>query len=226
MRTPATIDVISAASLEPKEIPAFLNEVETVEKSAWPPELQASRTKFESRLNVFPEGFIALRVDGKIRAVTTSQVCTYDPSRSYAWDEVTDSGMIRQSHNSSGNALYVVSVGVSSDSQGMGLGGRLVQEQKELAKKLRLKYLFLGARIPGYADYVKDHGEISVEDYLKLANEKGEPVDPEIRFYKRQGLEPRKIIPDFEPDDESKGYGVVMVWQVSQTEVSFVEKKG
>ena len=34
-----------------------LDEVIRVEQEAWPAELMASKDKFESRLNVFPDGF-------------------------------------------------------------------------------------------------------------------------------------------------------------------------
>lgn len=205
--------VESATKIPPDERDKFLNEVMDVERSAWRPELQASKEKFVSRLEVFPQGFIIARVDGKIKGVTTSQIATYDPLEKKTWDEITDNGMIKRTHNSSGNALYVVSVAISADTQGMGVGSRIVEEQKKLAKQLGLKSVFLGARIPGYNKYCKQNGEIPVEEYLKIKNQDGESVDPEIRFYERQGLRPSKIIPEFEPDIDSKDYGVVVVWK-------------
>ena len=217
MQSTAQIEAISAITIPSDEVNNFLDEVEDVEARAWPPELRASREKFMSRLKVFPEGVIALKVDGKIDAVTTSQRCTYNPAdmENHTWDDFTDMGMIAKTHNPAGNALYVVSVGVATDAQGMGLGGKLVAEQKKLAEKLGLEYLFLGARAPGYAKYVQEHGEIAIEDYLKQTTETGEPLDPEIRFYQRQGLRPARVISDFEPDTQSRDYGVVMVWKVN-----------
>jgi ribosomal protein S18 acetylase RimI-like enzyme len=217
MLPPISIEIVSAANIVPKDVGGFLDAVVDVEARAWPPELRASRAKFESRLKIFPKGFTALNVDGKIQAVTTSQRCNYDPTDSghHTWDEFTDSGMIEKTHTPTGNALYVVSVGVASDAQGMGLGGELVKQQKKIARELGVEYLFLGARAPGYDAYIKEHGEISMEDYLIKTNEKGESVDPEIRFYQRQGLRPARVIPDFEPDTQSHDYGVVMVWEVS-----------
>jgi ribosomal protein S18 acetylase RimI-like enzyme len=124
--------------------------------------------------------------------------------------------MIEKTHNLQGNALYVVSVGVGIDAQGRGVGGKLVQSQLELAKKLGLKYLFLGARAPGYDAYCKNNGEISAEEYLKLKNDKGETTDPEVRFYERQGLHLARIVPNFEPDSQSRDFGIVMVWENPQ----------
>lgn len=210
--------VESALNISPANKDDFLEQVMEVERSAWPPELQASKAKFESRFNIFPQGFFAVRLDGKIKGVTTSQLTTYDPSATRTWDEITDNGMIEKTHNPHGNALYVVSVGVGTDAQGKGVGGKLAQSQLELAKKLGLKYLFLGARAPGYDAYCREHGDVSIEEYLKLKNEKGGTLDPEIRFYERQGLHSAKIIPNFEPDPQSRDFGVVMVWENPQVE--------
>ena len=216
MPSPNDIKVVSAADLKPEQVGHFLDEVVDAEGRTWPPELQATRAKFESRFRVFPQGFIAFRVNDKIEAVTTSQIVNYDPldTSPKTWDQITDNGMITGTHLPSGNALYVVSVGVTADAGGQGLGGKLVEEQKNLAKKLGLQYLYLGARTPGYAEYIEKHGEISVDNYLAVKREDGQTEDQEIRFYERQGLKPARVIPDFEPDEASKNYGVVMVWQV------------
>lgn len=208
------IIVESADSLSHSD-DAFLDQIEAVEKSAWPQELIANREKFISRLKIFPQGFITVEINGQIKGVTTSQIIDYDPSSTNTWNELTGNGYIKNSHNPEGNAIYVVSVAVAKDTQGLGLGGRLVDAQKELARKLDKKFLLLGARIPGYDSYCKVHGEISVEKYLELRNDKGEPFDPEIRFYARKGLEISKIVRDFEPDSESRDYGVVMRWENS-----------
>lgn len=205
-----------AINTAPDKRNEFLDEVMEVERSVWPSELQATREKFQSRVTIFPQGFIVAKVGGKLKGVTTSQITTYDLSTDKTWNEITDNGNLKKTHNFSEDSLYVVSVGVSPDSQGMGIGGKLVEAQIELAKQLGLKRVFLGARIPGYNQYCKDHGEISVGTYLNLKNDKNEPIDSEVRFYQRQGLRPAKIVPNFEPDLSSRDYGVVMVWENKQ----------
>lgn len=194
----------------------FLDGVMEVERSAWPPELQATKEKFASRLHIFPEGFFVAMINGKIGGVTTSQITAYDASVSKTWDEITDNGMIAKTHAPGGNALYVVSVGVAKEAQGNKVGGRIVEEQKKLAIKLGLRYLYLGARTPGYDNYCKENGELSIEEYLELKDSDGEALDPEVRFYNKCGLEVRKIISEFEPDIDSRNYGAVMVWENPQ----------
>lgn len=212
-RNTDNMSMVPASSVPPAEKSKFLDGVMEVENSAWPPELTGERSKFESRMEVFPRGFIVAFKNGEIKGFTTSQIVSYDPDTKKTWDELTDNGTLRGTHNPNGDSLYVSSVAVGKDAQGKGLGGDLVDAQKVMVKELGLKRLFLGARIPGYDEYCKANGDISVENYLDLKNEKGEPIDPEIRFYSRQGLHPAKIIPEFEPDDPSRNYGVVMVWE-------------
>lgn len=187
-----------------------------VETTAWPPELQATVDKFISRMAVFPEGFMVAEKDGKIRGFTTSQIANYDPSVRKTWDEFTDNGTLVKSHKPSGDSLYVASVAVAGEAQGEGVGTKLIEAQKDLTRRFGLKRLFLGARIPGYDEYCKKNGDISVEEYLKLKDGKGLPLDPEIRFYGRYGLKPAKIIPEFEPDGPSRNYGVVLIWENPQ----------
>ncbi len=214
------ISIVSAADIPADQKEEFLDQVVEVEQKAWPPELQAPREKFETRFNLFPEGFFVAIRDGKIVGVTTSQITTYNAGVHKTWDEITDNGRIEGTHDRNGEGLYVVSVGVSSDAQGGGVGGKLVAAQKELTKKLGKKYLFLGARMPGYDDYCETHGELPAQEYLRLGGGKPgkeETYDPEIRFYQRQGLDPVNVVPNFEPDAESRNFGVVMMWKNPQS---------
>ena len=210
------VSMISAASIPTSERAKFMDGVMEVEYNSWPPELVGERSRYESRMEIFPEGFISALEGGKTRGFTVSEIVNYDPDTKKTWDELTDNGTFKRSHNPQGDSLYVSTVVVSKDAQGKRIGEKLVNEQKEVVKRLGLQRLFLGARIPGYDEYCRENGDIAVEDYLELTNEKGESVDPEIRFYKRQGLYPAKVIPDFEPDTESRDFGVVMMWQNPQ----------
>ncbi len=203
-----------------------LDEVIRVEKEAWPPEIQAPKEKFESRISIFPEGFFGLYVDGRLVGVSTSELIRYSPDDRFTWEEITDNGWIRRTHTPTGNAVYVVSVGVSQAQElqlvreylrqngESGLGTRLVEAQKLLARRLNKGYLVLGARIPDYHKY----RDMSVEKYLATTIERNgtkEPLDPEIRFYSRCGLEVVKAIPNYMEDDpQSLNWGAVMHWKV------------
>lgn len=192
-----------------------LDEVVKVEKEAWPEEIQASREKFESRAEIFPEGFLTISLPelGMV-GVSTAEIISYDPQNPpLSWEEITDDGWIKNTHDLKGNALYLASVGASPKAVGQGVGSTLVKEQIALAQKLGLDYLVLGSRIPGYHQYHKQHPEATIEEYLSLKKNE-EKLDPEIRFYERNGLKLTKVVPNYMEDDpESENYGAIMVWQ-------------
>lgn len=184
-----------------------------VEEEAWPAEIRAPREKFENRLKLFPQGFYVALMDGRVMGVTTSEIIPYDSAHPVdKWEGVTDNGWITKTHNPQGNALYVVSVGVSPLAGGKGVGSQLVQAQKKLVEQLNLDCLVLGARCPGYGQSKYDG--IKVEDYVRLQRADKQLEDPELRFYTRNGLSVLKpILRYMDEDPESRHYGIVMEWR-------------
>jgi RimJ/RimL family protein N-acetyltransferase len=192
--------------------PADIDEVMRVEREAWPPEIQAPREKFESRLKIFPQGFFVAVLNGKIMGVSTSEMIMHNNSRPpEKWEGITDNGWIAKTHNPKGNAAYIVSLGVSPLAGGKGLGSMLIQAQKELVKKLSLNFLVLGARCPEYHKHEFD--SIPVEQYVSLRRDDKQLRDMELRFYERNGLKVIKpVLRYMDEDPESRHYGVVMAW--------------
>ena len=186
-----------------------LDEVIKLENEIWPEGTRANRDKFASRLKIFPQGFFLAYKDNKLIGVSTSEIINYDiknPPKS--WETITDNGSIRRTHNPKGNALYVVSIGAKSRSGG---GSALIQTQRALLDKLNLKFLVLGARISGYNAYCKINDEIPIKEYVRLRRD-SELVDPELRFYTRNGLRLVKIMQNYmEEDIESRNYGAIMM---------------
>lgn len=140
-----------------------LDEIVRVEQETWPEEWQAPRESFANRLKLFPDGVIGVFVDGELAGVTTSMSSNFHLEdmpkkmydKAYNWDAITDSGKIEGTQDLNGNAIYVVSVGVSSKHQGLGLGTKLVEAQKQLARRLGKEYVYLGARVPNLKAYVE-----------------------------------------------------------------------
>ena len=195
-----------------------LDAVLKVEEEAWPPETRAPREKFEERLNVFFRGFFVAELNGEIVGVTTSQIFKYDPKNPpSSWTEATADGNISKTHNLNGNAIYVVSLGVSPrgrpDGKGLGVGSALLERQKQLAKEFNLGYLLLCSRVPEYDKYCREQKEIPIKEYVNLRRD-GLPLDKELRFYERLGLRQVKISPNAMEDLESRNYGVMMEWEV------------
>jgi len=210
----STISIKSMAEYDPSQYSELLDEVMLVEEEAWPKEWRATRDKFASRLAIFPEGFFVAFKGGRMVGVTTSEIINYDPERlPLTWDEITDNGCIKDTHDPHGNSLYVTSVGVSKKFQGQGIGRSIIEAQKQLVQRLNLKCLFLGARLPMYHEYHRSNSKVSVEDYMKLEKSPGKKFDPEIRFYESVGLKVVEVMPNYGPDRASENYGVIMVWE-------------
>lgn len=193
----------------------LLSELIRVEEEAWPPEVRATQEKFASRLDIFPEGIFLGYSDEILRGALTSEIIEYDVDNPpTSWEKITDNGYIKATHNKNGNALYVVSLGVSKFAQGKGLGSQLLEEAKRFAQERGLDFLVLGARIPGYHRFHEEHPTVDIEQYLKTKNENQDPIDSEIRFYARNGLRVLKTVPNYMEDDpESENYGAVMIWE-------------
>jgi len=188
-----------------------LDNIVKLENRIWPEGTRASREKFESRLKIFPQGFLLALKNGSLIGSSTSEIISYTSKNPpTSWEEITDNGYIKN-HNPNGNALYVVSIGAISRSGG---GSALINAQKDLTQKLNLKFLVLGARISGYDEYCRKNGDVSIKKYVKLKREDGELLDAELRFYTRNGLRITKIQENYMEDDkQSRNYGAIMVWE-------------
>ncbi|HLC53131.1 MAG TPA: hypothetical protein VJK03_01180 [Candidatus Nanoarchaeia archaeon] len=190
-----------------EDIPAIVE----LENKVWPEGTRAPREKFEKRLAVFPEGFFLAFNGDALMGVSTSEIIAYPSLLPKSWEAMTDNGYIEKTHNPRGNALYVVSLGAVSRS---GAGSALLERQKEFVKIRELHCLMLGARIPGYDEYCRTVKEIPIGAYASLIREDGQPYDAELRFYTRNGLKIKEIVPNFMEDDkESRNYGAIMMWE-------------
>jgi ribosomal protein S18 acetylase RimI-like enzyme len=186
-----------------------INEIMRLERATWPEGTQASPNVFESRSRIFPEGMYGIRNgNGQLAGLSTSMIISWDErSPTFTWESVTDNGTIA-SHKQDGNALYVVSVGVHPEYQGKGIGSSLLDGQKSLAKLLGLDFIILGSRIPHYHKY---GDRMKASEYVFSMRDDGQPLDPEIRFYQRNGFSVHRVVENYMTDDsESLNYGVIM----------------
>jgi len=233
--------VVTARNLSVADIPAMLR----CEQNTWPPDWQASEPSMRARLDRFPEGFFGLFQGEDLVAMTSSMIKPdFHPHRlngygdsKCTWDVITGNGLI-ENHDPNGNSLYVVSVGVRKDKQGLGIGRGLINVQKLLAQRLGLDWVWLGARMPQFRDYLEAKYQVNlpkgddlkfsqvakelgipykqeVNEYAQLTRpEDGLRTDYELRFYDRGGLKHVKAKPDFGPDGESFGAGAIVAYKV------------
>lgn len=207
------IEIRNVRANEMEEIKRCDTEMWVGEGEAWQEVWWDQEGMYGARLKIFPKGFFGAYKDGRLVGFTTSLIINYNPGEKKlgSWNEITGDGYFK-THNPSGNALYVASLAISKHSRGQGIGTLLCEAQKRLTVELGLDYLVLGARIPGFRTYKEKNPGGTPEDYLRQKNEKNEPLDPEVRFYARNGLLVDYVIPDYEEDRDSMNYGVVMFW--------------
>jgi hypothetical protein len=187
-----------------------IKEILRVEKEAWPEGLRATREIINSRLNTFPEGFLCAVENGEIKGFVVTEILDYDiQSSSLSWQEATDRGYIRKTHNPNGDTLYGVSLSVAACA-GKGVAVSLLEATGRLVIKYGLKQGIFGSRIPRYHRYAT---RMSVDKYIKGVTKTGRPLDPELGIYQSVGLKPVKIIPGYIDDPESLDYGILVVWE-------------
>jgi len=197
----------------------------SVEEKAWPENLRASREMYRSRLETFSQGTLVAEVGGKVEGVVVVEIVNFrSVSDVRSWNEATDNGYIRKSHDPQGNTLYGVNLSVFPQTQSR-VAMALLEAVDKLAIKLGFKQIVLGGRIPRFARYLKHYcqkNNISAmsdkkrdeiaEDYIQATNRRGNPLDPQITFYQKVGTKITELLPNYFKDPESLDYGVLLIW--------------
>jgi len=116
-----------------------------------------------------------------------------------------------KNHDPKSNALYVMSIGVLE--KGKGIASSLIKTTTDFVKNNNLKFRVAGLR-SGYAEYKKQHPEITPEQYINLRRSDGQFLDGLMRLYARHGFEELGIKKIYAPEDiHGEGWGNIMVWR-------------
>jgi hypothetical protein len=211
-----------------------IEQIQSVEKSEYDPINWAVPNKvFETRFNNCfykkpGDLFWVAKEENKITGYITGLIIDFDEknhpkSREEAIGYDEESYGVGLKHNPSGNALYIMSIGVSN--KGKGIATDLVKETQKFVLENNLEFRVAGLRswyntyLNGnknsiYSEYRNSHDNISPEEYQFLKREDGQPIDPLMRLYSRLGFKPLKLIENYAPEDViGNGYGQLMVWK-------------
>ncbi|MDY6830058.1 MAG: bifunctional GNAT family N-acetyltransferase/carbon-nitrogen hydrolase family protein [Pseudomonadota bacterium] len=168
-----------------------------------------SMAQFEAQLARFPEGQIGIEDNGRIVAAAISLIVDYDRwGDHHSYREITGNGFLT-SHSPTGDVLYGVDVFVHPEYRDMRLGRRLYDARKELCRKLNLRAIVAGGRIPGYVKYAD---QMSPEQYIEevIRNELRDPI---LSFQLANGFHVRRVIRGYMPDDEeSQACATLVEW--------------
>lgn len=167
------------------------------------------KKEFNAQLKRFSEGQICIEDKGKVVAVAMSVIVDYAKfGDNHTYEKITGGGLLT-THDPEGDVLYGVDIFVHPDYQNMRLGRRLYDARKEICRKLNLRSIIVGGRIPGYREYAE---EMSPSEYVNEVINK-EIYDPILTFQLNNGFHVRRIIKDYLPDDkESKSYATLLEW--------------
>ncbi len=168
-----------------------------------------TREQFASHLKHFPEGQLGVEYDGELVGSASSLMIEFDEyGGRHTWADISDRGYIGN-HDPDGDTLYGIEVVVDSDFRDMRLGRRLYEARQDLARRLNLRRIMVGGRLPGFEEHAK---ELSVQEYVQKV-QKTELYDPVLTFQLANGFSVKRIVRDYLPsDDASHGYAILLEW--------------
>lgn len=170
------------------------------------------KEQLASHLRVFPEGqFVAVRGEAEqVVGISSSLIVNWDDyDVRDDWRDFTEAGMFTNHDPSAGRTLYGAEVMVDPDARRSGVGSKLYQARRELARKLNLRRIRAASRLCGYRRYA---AEMSAREYV-IRVIRSELKDPTLSFQLRHDFEVIAVVSGYLPDDpESLGYAAVIEW--------------
>lgn len=173
------------------------------------PRVAFEKKHYESHIRIFPEGQFCVEYDGKIVGSCSSLIVNFDDyGEQHSFDEICGNGYIKN-HNPNGKELYGIDVVVHPDYQGLKIGRRLYEARWKLCRRLNLKSILFGGRMPNYHKYAD---KLTPREYVEQVIKRN-IYDPVITFQTMNGFVFRTIIPNYLPHDkDSLNYATLMEW--------------
>lgn len=196
VRTSTVDDIPELIALHPKCFPEMGDSIWTT-------------AHLKSHLEKFEEGQIVAELDGKVIGVTMSLIVDLgsDPLRHHTYYGITDDGYF-YSHDPQGDTLYGADIYIDPDCQGSGIGGILYEVRRDLCRRLNLRRILAGGRIPNYENYAET---LTPEEYVDGV-QSGEIDDPVLGFQLREGFAVRGVMENYVPDVHSHSYASLIEW--------------
>lgn len=161
---------------------------------------------YEMQIEAFPEGQFLAECDGQVVGYCTSLIVLLDDdSPWYSYSEITGVGTF-STHDPSGDTLYGADIAVHPDFRGQGIAAKLYVQRKALLKRLNLRRMVAGGRIPGYAEHA---GRLSPEQYIEAVKEK-KLNDMALSAHLKAGYEVLGVHYGYLTDGESMNYATLL----------------
>jgi ribosomal protein S18 acetylase RimI-like enzyme len=184
----------------------------TVQREAFPPPFPESlwwkKEQIAAHVDTYPSGAMVAVCDGIIAGSSTSLIVAF-AGKPHTWEEVSDNGYIRRSHEPGGDSLYGIDLCVRPSYRSKGIAGALYEARKELVVRSGLKRFLAGCRIPGYHLHAD---RMDADEYVRRVVS-GEFKDLVLSFMLRQGLSPIQVLDNYLKDEESLDKAVLVEWK-------------
>lgn len=187
------------------DIPAIVE----CQKAAYPRLAQESicdERKIEMQLDAFPEGQFLAEYEGRVIGYSTALIVLLDEdSPWYSYNEITGVGTF-STHDPSGDTLYGSDIAVHPDFRGQGVAAKLYAKRKALLKRLNLRRMVGGGRIPGYSQHSKN---MTPEKYIEKVK-RGELKDMALSAHLKAGYDVLGVHYAYLTDRESMNYATFL----------------
>jgi len=196
---------LTLRSLTPEDYPALVR----LQECCFPGMVTWSEEQIRSQLHIFPEGQLGLEYEGELVASASSVVVDFEQHEDWHdWQAIADGGYIRN-HDDHGDTLYGIEIMVDPEFRGHKLARRLYEARKQLARKLNLRRIIIGGRIPGYGEHADAMSASEYADHVVVKK----LFDPVLTVQLSNGFALRGLIPDYFPSDSaSRGYATFLEW--------------
>jgi len=162
--------------------------------------------QFRLQLKAFPEGqFVALLGDRVVGYATSLVVRMDEESPWYSYSEITGNGTF-SSHDPSGDTLYGADIAVHPEHRGAGIAAKLYEARNTLLRRLNLRRMVAGGRIPGYVDHAQ---QMSADEYVERVVA-GELRDPALNAHLRAGYRVKGVHSGYIRDPQSLDYATFL----------------
>jgi len=174
----------------------------------WPGAFWSERA-VKTLLKTFPEGQIAVVVDGNVVGFALSIIVKYDLfGDEHTYAQITGNYTFT-THNPKGETLFGIDIFIRAAYRDMRLARRLYDARKERCESLNLKAIVLASRIPN--DFLRN-APMSPLEYINKVKHK-EIYDPVLSFQLGNDFHVKKILDGYMPQQlESKAISVLLQW--------------
>ena len=187
-----------------------IDAVQALHREVYPTMQPWSRQNLEDHLARFPEGQLAIELDGELVATSSSLIVdATDLGEDHIYSDVCRGGNLI-AHDREGDMLYGIDIAVTPKQRGKKLSRRIYDARKDLVIRHNLRGLVFGGRMPRFHKHAE---EMTAGEYLAAVLRK-ELRDPVVTAQRANGFTVRALLPGYLPNDiESCGYAVLMEWK-------------